>query len=55
MFGIQTFEFDEVNENENITNFNDINMTDEELKEENIKCWKEELKKSIKNKIIFFS
>jgi hypothetical protein len=28
-------------------------MTDEELKEENIKSWQLELKKSIKNKIIF--
>jgi len=54
MFEIQTFEFDEGNENENISNLNDIKMTDEELKEENIKSWKLELKKSIKNKIIFF-
>ena len=54
MFEIQTFEYDEGNENENITNITDINMTDEELKEENIKSWKLELQKSIKNKIIFF-
>jgi hypothetical protein len=51
IFEIQTFEYDDNNENEN--KFSDINMTDEELKEENIKSWELELKKSIKNKIIF--
>ena len=51
IFEIQTFEYDDNNENEN--KFSDINMTDEELKEENIKSWQLELKKSIKNKIIF--
>ena len=53
IFEIQTFEYDDNNENENVSKFSDINMTDEELKEENIKSWQLELKKSIKNKIIF--
>ena len=53
IFEIQTFEYDDNNENENVSKFSDINMTDEELKEENIKSWELELKKSIKNKIIF--
>ena len=55
IFEIQTLEFDDnnENENENVSKFSDINMTDEELKEENIKSWELELKKSIKNKIIF--
>ena len=53
IFEIQTLEFDDNNENENVSKFSDINMTDEELKEENIKSWELELKKSIKNKIIF--
>ena len=48
IFEIQTFEYDDNNENEN--KFSDINMTDEELKEENIKSWQLELKKSIKIK-----
>ena len=52
IFEIQTFEYDD-NNNENENKFSDINMTDEELKEENIKSWQLELKKSIKNKIIF--
>ena len=53
IFEIQTLETDDNNENENVSKFSDINMTDEELKEENIKSWQLELKKSIKNKIIF--
>ena len=53
IFEIQTLEIDDNNENENVSKFSDINMTDEELKEENIKSWELELKKSIKNKIIF--
>ncbi len=53
IFEIKTFEYDDNNENENVSKFSDINMTDEELKEENIKSWQLELKKSIKNKIIF--
>ena len=52
IFEIQTFEYDD-NNNENENKFSDINMTDQELKEENIKSWQLELKKSIKNKIIF--
>ena len=52
IFEIQTFEYDD-NNNENENKFSDIKMTDEELKEENIKSWQLELKKSIKNKIIF--
>jgi hypothetical protein len=49
IFEIQTFEYDD-NNNENENKFSDINMTDEELKEENIKSWQLELKKSIKIK-----
>jgi hypothetical protein len=46
--GNKMFENDEINEEENNTNIiSNINLTAEELKEENIKSWKEELQKGI--------